>query len=56
MPGANQAGHEVTADVPRRPNHHDAPHISRLQRWHLLFAADAPARPDIVERRTLIAE
>jgi hypothetical protein len=32
MPGANEPGHQVTADVPRRPNHHDARHTGRLQR------------------------
>ena len=32
MPGANQPRHQVTADVPRRTNHHDARHTGRLQR------------------------
>ncbi len=44
MPGADQAGHEVTADVPRRPNHHHAPHTGRLQRWPFRARAPFPGR------------
>jgi hypothetical protein len=32
IPSADQTRHEVTADVPRRPDHHDTPHTGTLPR------------------------